>query len=160
MRRTTITTVLVAALLAPVTAMADAGDGLCDEFGTMVEWTAPLASQSVVTTSSIALDEWSTPAQVARALLSEGVLAVALPVAYDMPLEAEDILWCLSPNDPRCSPVDDGHGNTELKVRAAATAHVTGDISGTFETKLRLRGADGGGPRQGYGLSLERPPQA
>lgn len=160
MRRTTIATALVAALLAPVTAAADVADGLCDEFGQMVEWTAPLTSPTTITASNATLGQWSTPAQLARTALSEITVVEAPPIARNVPLEAEDILWCLSPDDPRCSPVDDGHGSTEVKVRDAATANLAGDIARPFKTMLRPRGAAGGGPRPGHGLSLERPPQA
>jgi len=151
---------LVAALLQTGSASANADDGMCDELGQMVEWTGPLALQSTVTSPSASPEPWSTPAEAARTTALEPPSVDLGSVAHQLPLEAEDILWCLSPDDPRCSPVDDGHGGAEVKVRDAANANVAGDVPGPFETKLSLRGSAGGGPRPAHGPSLERPPRA
>jgi hypothetical protein len=160
MRRTTTFAALAVALLAPLSAAADApasgevADEMCDEFGHMVEWTTPRSSERPATQAL-----WSLSPEPARRATAQPEGAQPPRVARHIPLDVEDTLWCLTRDDPRCCPIDNGQGGSDVKVRDAATTSPADDIAGPLEILPSQRGTARGGPRDAHGSELERPPQ-
>ena len=168
MLRTTSSVILAVTLLAPTMAAAEAAtatDGMCGELAQMVEWTPPMASHSAASFGAmrnVHAGQSIAPAPVdARPGLSMWTAPQSNAVALrEAPLEIEDILWCASPDDPRCSPIEDSKGGSRLTVRDSASGGLSHQVAPAFQTTLRFRAAAGGGPRTAHGLLLERPPQS
>lgn len=170
MCRMTPAVTLVVLLLAPALAAAEMPgqsgpvEGMCEESGQLVQWTAPFAHRvPTPVVSSPWLPEASgnaTNAGRGREAQSSWSIAEVAIAGNDVPLEAENILWCVAPDDPRCSPVDDREGGRRLSVRDAASGAIGSAVARPFQITLRLRAAAQGGPRAAHGPLLKRPPRA
>ncbi|HJL18197.1 MAG TPA: hypothetical protein RMH99_21210 [Sandaracinaceae bacterium LLY-WYZ-13_1] len=77
------------------------------------------------------------------------------------PAPVEDVLWCSSPDDPRCAPVEPGPEDGPVSGRASFSGAGHGGHADPPPPSMRPMRAPvpRGGPRAGVRRRLERPPQ-
>lgn len=73
----------------------------------------------------------------------------------------EDVLWCVSADDPRCSPRDSSPSDGSRIAEARINAHQVTDSEPPLPSPLAARpkpSHSGDGPRAGVRFRIDRPP--
>ncbi|MCC6876619.1 MAG: hypothetical protein IT378_20115, partial [Sandaracinaceae bacterium] len=91
---------------------------------------------------------------------SELVSQLALAADRGAHRAPHPILWCVSPDDPRCAPAENPPSSRPIGSSSSGAAGTLADLAmppaGSVEHALR---ADPGAPRDGSRDRLERPPR-
>lgn len=93
---------------------------------------------------------------------STGAHSALASSAFSPPSDDSPPAWCISPDDPRCAPRDQGAPLQGQRAHAPVQ-----DVSGFALPELSARSAENawravrlGAPRAGVGFQIERPPRA
>lgn len=83
------------------------------------------------------------------------------PIAVPSPLRDEDLPWCTSAEDPRCSPMRGNSSPASPGLRQPAAIHVGVPVASPVPaTELEFTPQLGLHPSAGEGSRVERPPRA
>lgn len=146
--------VWVMTMLAPLSASASAPDHATGEQGMCSELPSFAAEGD---TAGPGLSPLATSVGVgASAGASLATFEVQLSHGAESP---EPVLWCLTPDDPRCSPIDEGQQVRDSTGREAARPTGTATIPPAGHATIAYPPGPSGGARSSHRMGIERPPR-
>lgn len=120
----------------------------------------PHASRSAVELTADAISEAGAAPEQANYAEPREPRSTQLPIAYPAPVRDEELPWCTSSEDPRCSPL---HTNTSAAASdtrsSAATPSGAAVAPLRIGTCMKLSARLGLAPEAGISHRVERPPR-
>lgn len=109
-----------------------------------------------------ALSTAITPAQNERAAVGPTASWLHASATQDDGRDDGPPAWCISPDDPRCAPCDQGAPlqSPRLHVPMQYAAAIRWPELAAISCNAKLRPEQLGAPQAGVGLRIERPPRA
>lgn len=154
---TTMLAPLIASAEAPVRASTE--QGMCSEMPGQVDLT-PTQLQS----ASAAPDEDARAESLSPLDTDAAQWGSWMPVVIELesptaPAAPDPVLWCLTPDDPRCAPIEHNPTAQELAGGHYARPTACPVIGPAGPTESFRPGSTMGGPRSAHQAGVERPPR-